>query len=66
MKQLKLSVSHREAVGTAASNRLRKQGIIPGVIYGKSGNECISINEAELRKLMRATSGLYSRRSGRR
>ncbi len=60
MKQLKLSVSHREAVGTAASKRLRKQGIIPGIIYGKSGNECISVNEAELRKLMRATSGTAS------
>lgn len=60
MKQLKLSVSHREAVGTAASNRLRKQGLIPGVIYGKSGNESISIDEAELRKLLRATSGSAS------
>lgn len=60
MKQLKLSVSHREAVGTAASNRLRKQGIIPGVIYGPSGNKNISIDEAELRKLMRETSGSAS------
>lgn len=60
MKQLKLSVSRRKEIGTAASKRLRKQGIIPGIIYGKSGNECISVNEAELRKLMRATSGTAS------
>lgn len=57
MKQLKLSVSHREVLGSTACKRLRKAGIIPAVIYGKSGNESISINESELRKLMRATKG---------
>lgn len=60
MKQLKLSVSHREVLGSRACKRLRKQGSIPGVIYGKSGNESVSINEGELRKLMRATAGSVS------
>lgn len=60
MKQLKLSVSHREALGSTACKRLRKQGIIPAVIYGKSGNESVSVNEGELRKLMRATAGSAS------
>lgn len=57
MKQLKLTVSHREVLGSTACKRLRKAGIIPAVIYGKSGNESISIKETELRKLMRATGG---------
>lgn len=57
MKQLKLSVSHREVSGSTACKRLRKEGKIPAVIYGKSGNESISIIESDLRKLMRATAG---------
>lgn len=57
MKQLKLSVSHREVTGTRACKRLRKEGQVPAVIYGRSGNESISVNESELRKLLRATAG---------
>lgn len=57
MKQLKLLVSHREVLGSTGCKRLRRQGQIPAVIYGKSGNESISINESEFRKLMRATAG---------
>lgn len=57
MKQLKLSVSHREALGTTACKRLRKEGKTPAVIYGKSGSESIWVKETELRKLMRSTAG---------
>lgn len=57
MKQLKLSVSHRNVLGSAACKRLRKAGQIPAVIYGKSGSESITVDEKTLRKLMRATGG---------
>lgn len=37
-KQETLQVEKREVSGTSAANRLRRTGIVPGVIYG-SGNE---------------------------
>lgn len=57
MKQLKLSVSHRDVLGSSACKRLRKAGQIPAVIYGKSGVDHLTVDEKVLRKLMRATGG---------
>lgn len=57
MKQLTLSVTPRQGTGRGISQRLRKSGQIPAVIYGKSGSRALCINESELRQLMRATSG---------
>ena len=37
-----ITVSPRTAVGTGAVNRLRKEGIIPGVVYGK-GREKVNV-----------------------
>jgi large subunit ribosomal protein L25 len=37
-----ITVSPRTAVGTGAVNRLRKEGIIPGVVYGK-GRENVNV-----------------------
>lgn len=60
MKQLKLSVSHREELGSRACWRLRKTGQIPAVIYGKSGSDSIQVQESEFRKLMRSIAGSVS------
>ena len=34
-ERIKLTVKERESRGSADSRRLRKQGFIPGVLYGK-------------------------------
>lgn len=57
MKQLQLKVQKRQNKGTAVSRGLRRQGVIPGVIYGNKGTQSIQINDGELRKLLRAVSG---------
>jgi large subunit ribosomal protein L25 len=57
MKQLKLSVYRRPASGSAASKRLRKQGKIPAVIYGKSGAHNLMVEERDFRMLMRTAAG---------
>ena len=37
-ERIKLQVTERESVGSRESRRLRKQGLVPGVLYGR-GNE---------------------------
>ncbi|MDR2982191.1 MAG: 50S ribosomal protein L25 [Puniceicoccales bacterium] len=53
-KQLKLTVKNRDGIGRGPARRLRKSGLIPGIIYGNSGNKSISVDSVEFRTLMRA------------
>lgn len=54
MKQFKVNVSSRSALGTRASGRLRKAGFVPAVIYGKkSAPRPLAIEEPALRAVMR-------------
>lgn len=57
MSELKLSVTKREGVGRGHARRLRAQGRVPAVIYGKSGNENLSVSERDFKMLMREVSG---------
>jgi len=57
MKQLKLNVSTRDAIGTRNAKRLRAAGQIPAVVYGRSGSHHLSINDKELRCLLREIKG---------
>ncbi len=57
MKQLKLKVANRQETGRRQARRLRAQGRIPGVIYGKAGSRALTIEEHELRQLLRQMSG---------
>jgi large subunit ribosomal protein L25 len=52
-----MKVETREAVGKGVARTLRQQGKIPGVLYGQG--ECISltIDPAEIRKVLHAESG---------
>ena len=58
---MKLQVSERESRGSAESRRLRKQGLIPGVLYGR-GKEPhpISVPERELRRVLTGAGGLHA------
>ncbi len=60
-ERVKLEVLDRGSSGSAESRRLRKQGLIPGVIYG-GGHEprAISIEERELRRALTGKGGLHA------
>ena len=55
--QVDMKVETREAVGKGVARTLRRQGKIPGVLYGQG--ECLSltIDPAEVRKVLHSESG---------
>ncbi|MFO7571029.1 MAG: 50S ribosomal protein L25 [Gaiellaceae bacterium] len=56
----KLEVREREELGSRNSRRLRAQGLIPGVLYGKGHARAISVPERELRTAMTGPSGMHA------
>jgi large subunit ribosomal protein L25 len=60
-ERVKLVVQARDARGSAEVRRLRKQGLVPGVIYG-GGNDpaAISVPERVLRKALTGSGGLHA------
>jgi len=59
-ERTKLIVTAREQTGTRESKRLRKQGLIPGVLYGSGEPVAISVPERELRRALTGAAGLHS------
>jgi large subunit ribosomal protein L25 len=59
-ERLKLEVREREERGSRSTRRLRAQGIIPGVLYGKGHTLAIAVPERELRAAMTGPSGLHA------
>jgi large subunit ribosomal protein L25 len=60
-ERIRLEVQEREQRGTRNSRRLRKEGYIPGVLYGR-GNKPhpISVRERELRRVLTGGHGLHA------
>jgi large subunit ribosomal protein L25 len=60
-ERIKLQVKERESVGSRESRRLRRQGLVPGVLYGR-GNKphAISVPERELRRALTGAGGLHT------
>jgi large subunit ribosomal protein L25 len=60
-ERVKLEVRARESRGSADARRLRKQGLIPGVLYGQ-GKEpsAICVPERELRRALTGSGGLHA------
>lgn len=52
MKTVSLSGSSRENVGSKDAKILRKEGRVPGVLYGNGGNLHFHVKETELNKLV--------------
>lgn len=52
-----LSVTTREGIGRGFARRLRAQGQIPAVIYGKSGSRALAVAEKAFLMLMREVAG---------
>jgi large subunit ribosomal protein L25 len=57
---LKLEVREREELGSRRVRRLRAQGLIPGVLYGKGHSRAIVVPERDLRTAMTGPSGLHA------
>jgi large subunit ribosomal protein L25 len=57
-ERVKLVVQNRAILGSAESRRLRRQGLIPGVLYGKDAPVSISIPERDLRTALTGAGGL--------
>jgi large subunit ribosomal protein L25 len=57
---LKLEVREREDSGSRRTRRLRADGFIPGVLYGKGHARAIVVPERELRAAMTGPSGLHA------
>lgn len=53
-------MKERERLGSSESRRLRKQGFVPGVLYGKTASRAIAINERDLRAALTTSSGLHA------
>jgi large subunit ribosomal protein L25 len=60
-ERVRLEVQAREARGSREARRLRRQGVIPGVLYG-GGHEpaAISVPERVLRRALTGAGGLHS------
>lgn len=61
-ERILLEVKEREeaAIGSRNARRLRKQGLIPGVLYGKDHSRAILVGERELRAALSGPSGLHA------
>ena len=57
-ERVKLVVQNRAVLGSAESRRLRRQGLIPGVLYGREEPVAISITERGLRTALTTRGGL--------
>jgi large subunit ribosomal protein L25 len=60
-ERVKLQVRERERRGSADARRLRKEGFIPGVLYGNGKQpHAICIPERDLRRVLTGSSGLHA------
>jgi len=60
-ERVKLQVRERELRGSADARRLRREGLVPGVLYGKGNTpHAICVSERELRRVLTGPSGLHA------
>ena len=60
-ERVRIEVQEREGRGSAAARRLRKEGLIPGVLYGRGKNPHVfCIAERDLRKALTGPAGLHA------
>ncbi len=58
--RFRLEVKERQRLGSPESRRLRKQGLVPGVLYGYGNPTPIVIEERKLRAALTTDSGLHA------
>ena len=59
-ERIKIDVRPRTDFGSAASRRLRREGFVPGVLYGRSEPASFVVAERELRRVLTGPGGLHA------
>src|SRR5919106_4170146 len=60
-ERIKLEVQEREQNGSRESRRMRRDGLVPGVLYGRGkAPHAVSIPERELRRVLTGAGGLHA------
>jgi large subunit ribosomal protein L25 len=59
-ERVKLIASERTDLGSAESRRLRRQGLIPGILYGQSKPVPIAVAERDLRTALTGKGGMHA------
>jgi len=60
-ERIRLEVKEREQSGSRDARRLRKAGMIPGVLYGQGHKpHAIAVSERELRRVLTGSAGLHA------
>lgn len=59
-ERIRLEVTEREQLGSRDTRRLRKQGLIPGVLYGKGAPHAFVVPERELRGALAGPGGRHT------
>ncbi len=57
MKKLTLAVVNRDKSGSCWARRFRRDGRIPAVLYGKSGNRLLTVSEVQFLQLKKEMGG---------
>lgn len=52
MKTYDVQAAKRSEVGSSAVKKLKREGMIPGVIYGPDGSIPVTLNEHEVRRIL--------------
>ena len=60
LSDLTLKIFDREQTGRNANNKIRSAGRIPVILYGKEINNTFSVEDSELRTLLRKSGGTTS------
>jgi large subunit ribosomal protein L25 len=58
--RLEVKARGADQLGSASIRRLRKDGLIPGVLYGKGAARAIAVGERDLRAALTGSSGLHA------
>jgi large subunit ribosomal protein L25 len=59
-ERTKLIVKTRERLGSSETRRLRREGLVPGVLYGAGEPVAFCVEERELRRALTGSAGLHS------
>ena len=52
MNDFKVNVEKRVAAGKGALTKLKKEGMVPGILYGKGENIPVSLNNHEIKTII--------------
>jgi len=60
-ERFRLEVREREQLGSSATRRLRREGFVPGVLYGRGKKpHAFCVHELELRRVLTGAHGLHT------